>query len=119
MYLGHFFQGTVQFSAADSAPPIQHRRLSAADQHRQFSTSQFSAGQFSAGQFRAGQFSAGQFSASLNDFDFKKFRPFFKENYVFCSSTIGQTWHKIFVLQKYSTTTGYWGFKPTYIGKNT
>ncbi|QQP34705.1 Hypothetical protein FKW44_022682, partial [Caligus rogercresseyi] len=61
---------------------------------------------------------AGRFSASLNDFDFKKFRPFFTENYV----SLGVQLVKLGTdncLQKYSTTMGYFGFKPPYIGKNT
>ncbi|QQP51351.1 Hypothetical protein FKW44_012677 [Caligus rogercresseyi] len=62
--------GRVRYN---SAPPTQRRRSS---------NGRFSASQFSAGRFSASQFSDGQFSASLNDFDFKKFRPFFKENYV-------------------------------------
>ncbi|QQP54928.1 Hypothetical protein FKW44_007923 [Caligus rogercresseyi] len=69
----HPYQYLGQFREWDnSAPTIQGRR-------------------FSDGQFSASQFSDGRFSASLNDFHFKKFRPFFKENYVFCSSTIGHT----------------------------
>ncbi|QQP42528.1 Hypothetical protein FKW44_017225 [Caligus rogercresseyi] len=68
-----------RFSAADSAPPIQRRPI----QRRRFSAGRFSAVRFSAGRFSTSQFSAGRFSASLNDFDLKKFRPFFTENYVF------------------------------------
>ncbi|QQP52320.1 Hypothetical protein FKW44_004440, partial [Caligus rogercresseyi] len=49
-------------------------------QHCQFSNGQFSAGRSSAGQFNASQLSAGRFSASLNDFDLKKIKPFFKKN---------------------------------------
>ncbi|QQP36958.1 Hypothetical protein FKW44_022214, partial [Caligus rogercresseyi] len=46
----------------NSAPPIQHRRFTA-----------------------VAPIQRRPISRSLNDFDLKKFRPFFKENYVFCS----------------------------------
>ncbi|QQP50238.1 Hypothetical protein FKW44_011169, partial [Caligus rogercresseyi] len=50
--------------------PIQRRRFSTADSAPADSAPADSA-------------PAGRFSASLNDFDLKKFRPFFTENYVF------------------------------------
>ncbi|QQP42373.1 Hypothetical protein FKW44_017018 [Caligus rogercresseyi] len=71
-------EGTVQFSAADSAPPTQRRRFSTADSAPANSATADSAPADSAPADSAPADSApanssdGRFSASLNDFDFKK-----------------------------------------------
>ncbi|QQP34924.1 Hypothetical protein FKW44_022979 [Caligus rogercresseyi] len=99
-------EGTVQFSAADSAPPIQHRRLSAADsappiqrrpiQHRPIQRQPIQ---------RTGRFSTGRFRSSQSATGYLGFKPTYIK---FLGPRVPP-----------ATTMVYWGFKPIANCKNT
>ncbi|QQP55584.1 Hypothetical protein FKW44_008822, partial [Caligus rogercresseyi] len=103
----------------DGYGTIQRRRFSRPIQRQSIQRQPIQRQPIQRRQFSASQFSTGRFSTSLNDFDLKK-SDLFSKKIMFSEQQYN--WSILaqdIVLQKYSTLMGYWGFKPTYIGKNT